>query len=381
MKKVLILGCNGITEFIVPRMVDMPAVSEIIIASRDKAECDELRKKYQGKGARITTARVDLENEQGTKMMLSITNPDMIISLVPPKFSLTVMKLALETGADYIDGALYGWEDGDLLSGQFGMFGEFRSAAKMAVVGCGMNPSYLVAIARAAMRDDFDSVDSVDVLEVNLTEGDSTSDDAFMIQDGKRVDVSSSSKTLDLDDNFGEFSGSRLYLQGSPVTMDFLKEIPGVPNVRCFVTREVEEEEDFTEELNKLGMLSEVPVKLTPDFSISPKEFWEKYRESMKKETALSGRCGAGIVITGRHKGEDKTEFIYFTGDNDKCAEEYKMPCARLFDAHAILAGVSLMCSGRWLKAGVFTPAAFDADMFVSAVRTSGLAAETRIIE
>ena len=136
MKKVLILGCNGITEFIVPRLVDTAAVDEIIIASRDKAECDELRKKYSGKGARITTARVDLENVQGTKMMISITNPDLIVSLVPEEYSLTVMKLALETGADYIDGALYNWDSGDLLSKQFGMFGDFRSSARMAVVGC-----------------------------------------------------------------------------------------------------------------------------------------------------------------------------------------------------------------------------------------------------
>ena len=102
MKKVLILGCNAITEFIVPRLTGLATISEIIIASRDKAECDELRKKYSGKGARITTARVDLDNEQGTKMMLSITNPDLIVNLAPAELSLKVMKLALEAGTDYI---------------------------------------------------------------------------------------------------------------------------------------------------------------------------------------------------------------------------------------------------------------------------------------
>ena len=124
MKKVLILGCNAITEFIVPRLTGLATISEIIIASRDKAECDELRKKYSGKGARITTARVDLDNEQGTKMMLSITNPDLIVNLAPAELSLKVMKLALEAGTDYIDGVLYDWENGNLLSKQFEHFAE-----------------------------------------------------------------------------------------------------------------------------------------------------------------------------------------------------------------------------------------------------------------
>ena len=380
MKKVLILGCNGITEFIVPRLVDTAAVDEIIIASRDKAECDELRKKYSGKGARITTARVDLENVQGTKMMISITNPDLIVSLVPEEYSLTVMKLALETGADYIDGALYNWDSGDLLSKQFGMFGEFRSSARMAVVGCGMNPAIFTSLSRIAMRDDFDTVNEINVIEVNLSTEDASEGDAFMIKDGKRVDVKASDVSLELGIDYGEFEGKKLYLQGSPVTQDFLKEIPGVQNVGCFVSSEVEEEPDYTEELNKLGMLSDVPVMITPEVSISPREFWEKYKESMKKETSLSGKCGAGIVIKGRYRGEEKSELIYFKGDNDKCAQEYDMPSEKLFDAYALLNGIKLICSGRWLKSGVFTPAAFDADLFINGIKSSGLEIKTRVL-
>lgn len=380
MKKVLVLGCNGITEFIVPRMVTMTAVDEIIIASRDKAECDELRKKYSGKGARITTARVDLENAQGTRMMVSITNPDLIVSLVPAKYSKTVMNLALETGADYIDGALYDWQKGDLLSDQFSLFGEFRSSSRMAVVGCGMNPAILVSLARNAMRDDFDTVDKIDVVEVNLASEDTSEGDAFKIADGKRVDCKASDEIVELDDDFGEFKGKKLFLHASPVTQDFLKEIPGVQNVSCYISNETEEEPDYTEELNKLGMLSDVPVKITPEVSISPKEFWEKYRASVKKENYLSGRCGAGIMVTGRCKGEDMRKFYFFAGDNDKSTEEFNIPCIKLFDAHALLNGISLICSGRWLKAGVFTPAAFDADLFLNGLRTSGLEIQTRVL-
>ena len=380
MKKILILGCNGITDFIVPRLMGLATISEIIIASRDKAECDELRKKYSGKGPRITTARVDMENEQGTKMMLSITNPDLIVSLVPAKYSLTVMKLALGTGADYIDGALYDCGDGDLLSKQFGMFSDFRASAKMAVTGCALNPGIMTSLVRIAMRDDFDSVSSAQVLEVNLSPEDPAESDAVMIENGEKKVVKAMSERVDLDENYGEFKGKKLFLADSPVTQDFLKEIPGVPNVKCYVSREVEEEPDFTEELTKLGMLSEEPIEVFPGVMISPKQFWEKYRASMKKEVKLSGACGAGVIVEGRYRGEDKREFIYFTGDNDETTKAYNISGKMLFDAYALLSGITLICSGRWLKSGVFTPSAFEPDLFINGIKSAGLTINTKAV-
>ena len=378
MKKVLILGCNGITDFIVPEVMKLGTVDEIIIASKDKAECDELRKKYTGKGARITTARVDLDNEQGTKMMLSITNPDLIVSLVPEELSSKVMNLALSTGADYIDSALYNWDDGDLLSEQFKMFGEFRDAGKMAVTGCGMNPAILTTLARVAIRDDFDNVTGVDAVEINLSSKNPADGDAFMVVDGEKKVMRAGSERFDLDDEFGEFAGKKLYLTSSPVTQDFLKEIPGVTNVGCYASCEAEEEPDYTEELTKLGMLSEEPVEVLPGVKISPREFWDKYRASLKKESELIGKCGAGVILSGRQHGEDKSEFVYFTGDNDECADKYGMPGVKLFDAYAVLSGITLICNGRWLKSGVFTPAAFEPDLFLTALRNAGLVVNTK---
>ena len=48
----------------------------------------------------------------------------------------------------------------------------------------------------------------------------------------------------------------------------------------------------------------------------------------------------------GTYRGALKKEFIYFTGDNDKCMEEYGMSSVELFDAYALLSGINLICSG-----------------------------------
>ena len=375
MKKILILGCNGITDFIVPKIMGIAAITEIIIASRDKAECDKLRNRFSGKGPRITTARMDIENEQGTRMMLSITNPDIIVNLLPIKYCMTVMKLALEVKADYIDGGLYECGEGDLLSKQFSLFAEFRSAQKTAITGCSFSPALLTSLVKNAMND-YDALASAEFYEVNLSADEPG--EAVALEDGKVVKYDAQSVSIKLDENFGQFKGTSLYLSDNPVIQDFIKEIPGVPNVKYYVSYEAEEEEDFTPELTRLGMLSDEPVQITPEVSISPKQFWEKLLESRKTEKTINGVCGAGVVVEGTYRGTPKKEFVYFTSDNDLCMEQYGMTSMMLYNSYALLSGVTLLCMGRWDKKGVFTPIAFDSEQFISGIRNNGLYFQTK---
>lgn len=358
--------------------MSVATISEIIIASEDKARCDELRKKYSGKGPRITTARVDLNNEQGTKMMLSITNPDVIVNIVPPKFSLTVMKLALDIGADYIDGALYNIGEGDLLAEQFSLFGDFRSKARMAVAGCAMNPAILTSLVRIAMRDEFDTISSADIFEMEISSENPEGTKAVIIENGEKQERKALSENIVIDESVEAIGGRKLFLADNDVIQDFLKEIPGIANVRCFVSYEAEEKPDYTEELNKLGMLSEEPIEVFPGIRISPLEFWEKYQASKKPEKTIGGECAAGVVIEGERFGRKKKEIIYFTGDNNRVMEEYGMLAGKLYDAHALLNGIILICSGRWLKSGVFTPCAFEPDLLINGIKNTGLAIRTQ---
>ena len=379
MKKVLILGCNGITDFIVPGIMGIAAITEIIIASRDKAECDKLRNKYSGKGPRITTARMDIENEQGTRMMLSITNPDIIVNLLPIRYCMTVMKLALENNADYIDGGLYECGQGDLLAKQFSLFAEFRSASKTVITGCSFSPALLTSLVKNAMQDGYDAVTSADFYEINLTTDEPG--EAVALEDGKIVKYDAQSVKTKLDGDYGQFTGTSLYLADSPVIQDFIKEIPGIPNVRYFVSYEADEEVDYTPELTRLGMLSDEPLEVAPGVSISPKEFWEKLLESRKTEKKLEGACGAGVLVEGSYRGMPKKEFVYFTSDNDKCMADYGMTSLMLFNSYALLSGVTLLCMDRWGgKKGVFTPIAFDSEQFISGMRSHGLYFHTKEI-
>ena len=125
-------------------------------------------------------------------------------------------------------------------------------------------------------------------------------------------------------------------------------------------------------------MLSDEPVQITPEVSISPKQFWEKLLESRKTEKTINGVCGAGVVVEGTYRGTPKKEFVYFTSDNDLCMEQYGMTSMMLYNSYALLSGVTLLCMGRWDKKGVFTPIAFDSEQFISGIRNNGLYFQTK---
>lgn len=370
--KILVLGCNGIADYIVSKLVDIKDVTEICIAAREKSDCDVLRNKYSGRNARIMTARVDLANEAGTKMMLSITQPDLIVSVAPAEYSVTIMKLALGIGADYIDTALYEWEDETLLSSQFGLFSDFKSIEKTAVVGCGLNPGLIASLIRYSLIDSFLKIDSADLLQIHLTNDDPGEGQISFVEDGARKKADALSVCMETD--YEAFGKKTLYMTNSPITEIFLKESTDVPNVRSFIAYELEQTPDYSKELELLGMLSDEPLEVAPGVSVSPKQFWNLLQDSKKVvNDELPGPCGVGIVIKGEKSGASKRELISITGDNNKCIEEFGMPCRMLFTAYTLLAGIKLMISGKWSRFGVYSPSAFNAEHLINEVKALGL--------
>lgn len=372
MKKVLILGCTGATDFIVSYLINSNGISEICICDPDKAKCDEIRKNHAGSRVRISTARADLANEAGTRMMLSIVQPEVIVNMSPSRFTITVMKLALEIGADYIDQDLFKPGEGGLLSEQFNYFGDFRSKGKMAVVGCAMNPSVITSLVRKAMRDEFEKINSVDFVEINLDINKESIIPAKYIEAGEVMECPEAQ--ISMVGLFPEVGTNTVSIANNVVVEDFIKEIPEVSNVRYFTSFVKEaEEEDYTEILEKIGMLSDEKIEITPEVSISPKEFWKLMKDSNKKEAVLDGKCLTGVIMKGIKFGTEKTAFAYIIGDNDKCLEKYNMSATEVWDAYAILSGTVLICNGKWNKMGVFSPVAFDPELLIHDLRGKGL--------
>jgi len=418
MKRILILGCNEVTKRIVLALcADRSLASGIALASFNREDCDDLKNLAQRRGFRITTSAINLDNPEGAKMMVKIIAPELIVNLMPPEFTQAVMDLSAQVGADYIDGRLCGIplmpSPNALLSEQFKKFGAFQHVKKTAVCGVGFNPAVFTTIVRNALANDFFEVSSVsfcvipgdsqdkavkkdesgqnehvdvlyseDIKNPNAGKGVSAAQPVIYIKEGKAT------QTEEFAREGKSADGRQVFMTSNPVITDFLKEIPEIREASYFepvVRREGRKvPTEKIEMLRSLGLLSDKPVKvgnvsvkpIDLVAEILPKRIAETATPEEIKDVVYTGEASYEIYVTGQKNGKVLTKLYRITANNDQIRDKYGVSALEYLDGSAIIAGVKLMCLDKWSKPGVFTPAAFPADLYYEALKKEGITVE-----
>jgi len=426
MKRILILGCNEITKrLILALCLDRSLASGIALASQKKEDCDDLKNLAFRRGFQVTTSAINLDNPQGAMMMAKIIAPELVVNLMPPEFTQAAMDMAAQVGADYIDGRLCGVpimpNPNSLLSDQFKKFGSFQHAKKTAVCGAGFNPGVITTIVRNAAANDFAEVSKVDICVVpgdnpqaasaaksedkkdaeavekgedilysediknpNAAKGVSSAQPVIHIKNGKAVPEPEFSKEAKTSE------GRQVFMTSNPVVTDFLKEMPEISDASFFepvVRREGRKVPTAKiEMLRSLGLLSDKPVKVG-NVSVKPIDLVAEVlpkrleevitQEDPKAENVeYKGKAFYEIYVSGVKNAKPLTKLYKITADNDEIREKNGISAIEYLDGSAIIAGVKLMCLNKWVKPGVFTPAAFPASLYFEALKSEGIAVE-----
>lgn len=418
MKRILILGCNEITKRLVLALcADRSLASGIALASENREDCDDLKDLAFRRGFRVTTSAINLNNPESWKMMVKIIAPELIVNLMPAEYTQAAMDMAAEVGSDYIDGRLIGVPlmplPTSLLSEQFKKFGSFQHAKKTAVCGAGFNPGAITTIVRNAAEHDFFEVKNIefcvipgdsqakgekkeetgenehvdvlyseDIKNPNAGKGVSAAQPVIYIKDGKAA------QTEEFSRDGKSSSGRQVYITSNPLITDFLKEIPEIKEAAYFepvVRREGRKvPTDKIEMLRSLGLLSDKPVKVGNIVikpidlvaEILPKRMAETATSEETKNVIYTGEASYEIYVTGQKNGKVLTRLYKISADNDQIREKFGVSALEYLDGSAIIAGVKLMCLDKWSKPGVFTPAAFPADIYCEALKKEGITIE-----
>ena len=418
MKRILILGCNEITKRLVLALcADRSLASGIALASENREDCDDLKDLAFRRGFRVTTSAINLNNPESWKMMVKIIAPELIVNLMPAEYTQAAMDMAAEVGSDYIDGRLLGVPlmplPTSLLSEQFKKFGSFQHAKKTAVCGAGFNPGAITTIVRNAAEHDFFEVKNIefcvipgdsqakgekkeetgenehvdvlyseDIKNPNAGKGVSAAQPVIYIKDGKAA------QTEEFSRDGKSSSGRQVYITSNPLITDFLKEIPEIKEAAYFepvVRREGRKvPTDKIEMLRSLGLLSDKPVKVGNIVikpidlvaEILPKRMAETATSEETKNVIYTGEASYEIYVTGQKNGKVLTRLYKISADNDQIREKFGVSALEYLDGSAIIAGVKLMCLDKWSKPGVFTPAAFPADIYCEALKKEGITIE-----
>ena len=95
MSRLLIIGCGGVAQVAIRKCCQNSEVfTEIMIASRTKSKCDDLKAKLEGKtSTKIETAKVDADNVEELKELINAYKPDAVLNVALPYQDLTIMDL------------------------------------------------------------------------------------------------------------------------------------------------------------------------------------------------------------------------------------------------------------------------------------------------
>ena len=406
-KKVFMsFGCGGVASVAIHKCCQNSEVfEEIMIASRTKSKCDALKEKLSGGKTKIETAQVDADNKDEVVALIKSYKPDLVMNIALPYQDLTIMDACLECGVNYMDTANYEPEDIEEpqwraayekrckeegfsayfdYSWQWAYKKKFEDAGITALLGSGFDPGVTQAYCAYALKHEFDTIDTIDILdcnggdhgypfatnfnpEINLRE---VSAPGSYWENGKWVEIPPMSIKREYD--FDQVGQKDMYLLHHEEIESLAKNIKGVKRIRFFMTFG----RSYLTHMNCLenvGMLSTTPIEFNGQ-QIVPIQFLKALLPdpaSLGPRTV--GKTNIGCIFTGIKDGKERSIYIYNVCDHQECYKEVESQAISYTTGVPAMIGTMMVVKGLWNKAGVYTVDEFDPDPYMEALNKWGL--------
>src|SRR5690606_1683195 len=178
-KNVLIIGAGGVAQVVAHKCAQHnDSLGDIHIASRTVEKCraivDSVHEKKALKAAgKLEAHALDAMDVEATAALIKKTGCGIVINVGSPFVNMSVLSACIATGAAYLDTAIhedplkicedapwyanYEWKRRD----------ECGKAGVTAILGAGFDPGVVNAYAKLAVDEYFDTVETIDIIDVN----------------------------------------------------------------------------------------------------------------------------------------------------------------------------------------------------------------------
>lgn len=370
-KNVLIIGAGGVAQVVAHKCAqNNDVLGDIHIASRTVAKCEAIRASVHEKGNLKTPGvlevhELDAMDVEATKALIKRTEASIVINVGAPFVNMSVLQACIEAGAAYLDTAIH--EDPMKICETPPWYGNYEwqrreaveKAGITAILGAGFDPGVVNAYAAIAAQEYFDTLDSIDIIDVNA--GDH----------GRYF-----ATNFDPETNFREFTGRVWSWQNSEWTENKMFEIRkewdlpvvgtrttyltghdeihslsknlDVPHVRFWMGFGDHYINVFTV-LKNLGLLSEQPIKLDNGQEVVPlKVVKAVLPDPASLAPTYTGKTCIGDLVKGKKDGKDREVFIYNVADHKEAYEEVGSQGISYTAGVPAVAAAMLIASGEW---------------------------------
>ncbi len=385
MGKVLIIGAGGVGRVVTVKCAQHPEIfSEIMLASRTKAKCDQIAAAIGGN--RVQTAQVDADNVPELVSLINSFKPDLVLHVALPYQDLTIMDACLQTGVRYLDTANYEPKDEAKFEykWQWELHDKFKAAGNMALLGCGFDPGVTSVFTAYAAKHHFDEIHYLDIVDCNA--GDHGK--AFATNFNPEINIREVTQN-------GKYWKDGQWVETKPHEIGKMLTYPGIGPKKSYLIYHEELESlvknfptlkqarfwmTFGDEylthlrvIQNIGMAGIAPVKFK-GIDIVPLEFLKAVLpDPGDLGENYTGETSIGCRIRGVKDGKERTYYIWNNCKHQDAYAETGAQGVSYTTGVPAMIGARMMMTGLWNRAGVYNVEEFNPDPFMERLNLDGL--------
>jgi saccharopine dehydrogenase-like NADP-dependent oxidoreductase len=400
-RNVLIVGAGGVAHVAAHKCAQNNALlGNIHIASRTLDKCQAIIDSIEAKGSmqrpgRLQTHALDAMDVAATKFLIRATHSQIVINAGSPFLNMSVLAACIETGAAYLDTAIH--EDPAKVCETPPWYANHewqrreacKDAGVTAVLGVGFDPGVVNAYARYAIDNCFDSVESIDIIDVNAGRHGRYFATNFDPEINFREFVSTAwswennawkaNKMFEhrMDWDLPVTGRSTTYLTGHD-ELHSMSQTLGVPNIRFWMGFSEHYINVFTV-LKNLGLLSERPVRTARGVEVVPLEVVKAVLpDPSSLAPGYTGKTCIGDLVKGLRDGRPEEILVYNVCDHEACFSEVGSQAISYTAGVPVVAAAMLIANGTWDTRTMVNVEELDPVPFIGLMNRMGLVTRIR---
>jgi saccharopine dehydrogenase-like NADP-dependent oxidoreductase len=400
---ILIIGAGAVGAVVAHKCAQSSDVfASVCLASKNVAKCDAIidsinKKKYNlVDGFKLYSREVNACNTDDLVDLIRSTETQIVINVCTVFVNINILNACLETGSAYIDTAVH--EDYSVMNAPYPWYANHewkkrelcKEKGVTAILGSGFDPGVVNAYCAYAQTYEFDSIESIDIMDVN--DGDhghyfSTNfdpeinlreiiEDAGCLEDGQWRTYPHHSRSMKY--NFPEVGEHKLYLMGHDEVHSLSQNISGVKTVRFWMGFG-DHYLKCLEVFEKVGLLNHETVITNSGQEVVP---LHALKACLPDPASLAprykGKTCIGALIKGKRDGHDKELLIYNVCDHELTYADIDSQAIAFTAGVPPVAAAKLIASGEWDTKAMANVEELDPIPFFKRLAEMGISTEIR---
>lgn len=395
-KNLLIIGAGGVAHVAAHKAaMHNDVLGDICIASRTKSKCDAIIDSIKrldhikDQSLNLSSRQLDALDTAAVVRVIEGTQSQIVLNLGQSFVNMSVLEACLQTGAAYIDTAIH--EEPDAVCENPPWYANYEWKRKdrcaengvTAVLGAGFDPGVVNAYCALAAKKYFDTIDTIDILDVNA----GRHGRYFATNFDPEINFREFVKVWTWIDrgwkefpthavkrvwNFPVVGECPVYLNGHDELHSLYKNIDA-NSIRFWMGFGNHYINVFTV-LRTLGLLSHEPVTLDNGEDVVPlKVVKALLPDPQSLAPGYTGKTCIGNVVKGTKDGKPREMFIYQVSDHEVAFAEVESQGISYTAGVPAVAAALLVADGTWDTGTMVNVEELDPEPFIDLLDRIGL--------